>query len=154
MPFCPCGSKFNYPDCCGAYIEGGKIAPTPESLMRSRYTAYSLAKTDYIKRTMRGKPLIGFNEDEAKQWAEKIRWLGLSIVDTSIKSPTIGYVEFIARFMEGDKLKALHEKSEFFAENGVWYYVDGVQQPAKNVAVARNAPCPCGSKKKFKNCHA
>ena len=153
MTLCPCGSNCDYADCCGIYINGIETAPTPEALMRSRYSAYSLAITDYIKITMRGKPVIGFNEDEAKVWAQNIHWIDLSIMGTSSKSPAVGYVEFEARFMDGDKLKCLHETSEFFAENGIWYYVDGVQHPAKQASVARNTACPCGSKKKFKNCH-
>ena len=153
LTLCPCGSKSKYADCCGIYINGIKTAPTPVVLMRSRYSAYNLANTDYIRKTMRGKPLIGFNQEEARAWAQNIHWIDLSIIGTSSNIPNIGYVEFVARFMEGDKLKCLHETSEFFAGNGIWYYVDGVQHPAKNTSVPRNTACPCGSKKKFKNCH-
>lgn len=154
MAQCPCGSKQDYSNCCGTYIDGGQAAPTPEALMRSRYSAYSMARVDYIEKTMRGKPLIGFNTIEAKRWAKKVRWLDLSIVNTSIKSGTIGYVEFIARFIEGNKLKSIHETSEFFAEGGNWYYVDGNLTPTNAIVLQRNMPCPCGSKRKFKNCHA
>ena len=41
MP-CPCGSDVIYPQCCGRWHEGladGVGAPTPEALMRSRYSA-------------------------------------------------------------------------------------------------------------------
>lgn len=81
MNDCPCGSKISYSSCCGLYHSAKAIAPTPEALMRSRYTAYTQANFDYIKATMRGKLL-------------------------------------------------------------------------KNTTpIARNAPCPCGSPRKFKNCH-
>lgn len=39
---CPCGSQIEYKSCCGVYHQGARVAPTPEALMRSRYTAYSL----------------------------------------------------------------------------------------------------------------
>ncbi len=153
MSVCPCGSQRKYNSCCGVYLDGKKIPASPEALMRSRYAAYSLANIEYIKKTMRGKPLIGFDEAEAIRWAKSAVWLGLRIVQTSLKQDDIGYVEFIAQFMEGDKIKSIHETSEFHREDEAWFYVDGVQQPTTNVTVSRNMPCPCGSQKKFKNCH-
>ena len=151
---CPCGSELGYESCCGIYIDGTRAAPTPETLMRSRYTAYSLANIAYIKKTMRGKPFVGFDEHEAKRWALKVRWIGLRIISATEERNDLGHVEFIARFIEGDKLKSIHESSEFHGERGVWFYVDGVLQPTTFQPLQRNAPCPCGSLKKYKNCHA
>lgn len=122
--------------------------------MRSRYTAYSLANIPYIKKTMRGKPLNGFDENEAMRWAKTVLWMGLQIVSTSLKQEDVGYVEFIAHFVDNKQIKSIHETSEFRREDGAWFYVDGVQQPTKKIAVTRNMSCPCGSQKKFKNCHA
>ena len=150
---CPCGSQHQYADCCGLYIGGMQSPPTPEALMRSRYTAYNLANTGYIKKTMSGKALVGFDEIEAKRWAKKANWIGLQIIKTIDKSDAIGFVEFIARFIEGDKLKSIHETSEFYCAQGKWFYVSGVQAATKNTTILRNTPCPCGSQKKFKNCH-
>lgn len=51
---CPCGTGSSYETCCKPYISGEKPAPTPEDLMRSRYTAYSRggdADVEYIVRT-------------------------------------------------------------------------------------------------------
>ncbi len=42
MTSCPCGSEREYQDCCGRYIDAREKAPTAESLMRSRYAAYTL----------------------------------------------------------------------------------------------------------------
>lgn len=154
MTGCPCGSKHNYASCCGVYLESTIKPASPEALMRSRYTAYSLANIPYIKKTMRGKPLSGFDEIEAMHWAKTVIWMELQIVSTALKKENVGYVEFIARFMENKQIKSIHETSEFHREDGAWFYVDGVQQPTSKVAFTRNMPCPCGSQKKFKNCHA
>ena len=157
MPLCPCGSQKTYELCCELFIEKKQIPQTPEQLMRSRYTAYSLAKIDYIKSTMRGKPLIGFNESEAKKWASEVTWTGLKIIQSYVETPKKGFVEFLATFMEDKQLDTIHELSEFHQENNVWFYVDGQnkQAPLKNKKqkIMRNSPCPCGSGKKFKNCH-
>lgn len=75
MTICPCGLQ-DYSDCCALYHTGERIPPTPEALMRSRYAAYALANIDYIKKTMRGKVLLGFNESNAKAWAESVKLLG------------------------------------------------------------------------------
>ena len=151
---CTCGSQQDYTCCCGLYIEGNQIAPLPEALMRSRYTAYTQANISYIKNTMKGKPLIGFDEVAAKHWADTVNWVGLTIVNTSIPHDELGSVEFIAKFIEGEKLKSIHEISEFRCDHGVWYYIGGNLQPTTNKGLSRNALCPCDSQKKFKNCHA
>ena len=151
---CPCCSQKEYTDCCGRYLEFQHLPTSPEMLMRSRYTAYSIANIDYIKKTMRGKPLIGFDEANAKRWAKHVIWIGLRIIKASKQDDKLGYVEFIAQYIEGNQLKSIHETSEFHCDEGVWFYVDGVQQPKSHITVSRNMTCPCGSQKKFKNCHA
>ncbi|ETO93384.1 hypothetical protein LOR_60c14050 [Legionella oakridgensis RV-2-2007] len=125
--------------------------------MRSRYTAYSLANIDYIKKTMHGKPLHGFNETEARAWAKQVIWLGLKVMHARNETPELGYVEFIAHFIDGNTVKSLHEISEFHCQQGQWYYVDGHypinSKAQKSQKIGRNSVCPCGSEKKFKNCH-
>ncbi|MCE0724115.1 MULTISPECIES: YchJ family protein [Legionella] len=158
MSSCPCGSQNTYELCCGLYIDNKQLPETPEQLMRSRYTAYSMGKIDYIKNTMKGNALISFNEMEAGQWAKSVTWIDLEVMHTSMSGPDKGFVEFAARFSEHNQIKIIHELSEFHKETGRWFYVDGVHKAKLNKTskpkVSRNAPCPCGSGKKFKNCHA
>ena len=48
----PCvGCNKSYADCCGHYLDNGEIVPTAEALMRSRYTAYTLGREDYLLAT-------------------------------------------------------------------------------------------------------
>ncbi|PWY54975.1 hypothetical protein DGG96_14330 [Legionella qingyii] len=158
MSFCPCGSQNKYELCCGLYLEKKQQPETPEQLMRSRYTAYSMGKIDYIKNTMKGKALMGFNELEAEQWAKSVTWISLDVLNSNTPDPDKGFVEFAARYFEDNRVKIIHELSEFHKENGRWFYVSGVHkqrlEKTNKPKVARNAPCPCGSGKKFKNCHA
>ena len=152
---CPCDSQKNYSSCCEPFITGEQNPETPEALMRSRYSAYTMANIDYIKETMRGNALAGFQELEAKRWAKRVHWITLKVLRSVIESPVIGYVEFEANFVDGSRLKSIHEKSEFIFEKGRWYYTDGKHLPTAHThqTISRNTACPCGSHRKFKNCH-
>ena len=137
------------------YIEKNEIADTPEQLMRSRYSAYSLARTDYIKKTMHGKALLGFNEVAVEKQAQVISWIGLKIITSYLEHEDQGFVEFAATYLQNNHLNTMHERSEFHKINNHWFYVDGQHLINTNNKrlIGRNSPCPCGSGKKFKNCH-
>ncbi|MDI9819698.1 MULTISPECIES: YchJ family protein [unclassified Legionella] len=155
MVNCPCDSQKSYLSCCEPFITGKQTPETPEALMRSRYTAYAMANIDYIKETMRHGALIGFQETEAKRWAKRVHWIKLHVLKSDIKNSTTGYVEFEASFVDGSRLKSLHEKSRFMREEGQWYYVGGTHLPTVSTEqmISRTINCPCGSQRKFKNCH-
>ena len=157
MVECYCGSKNEYSFCCEPFITGNERPTTLEVLMRSRYTAYCLANINYIQQTMRGRALIYFDAMDAKRWANRVHWIKLEVLNKILDNPHKGYVEFIATFVDNCHLKSIHEKSEFIQEDGRWYYVDGVQFPLTESTsksfITRNSLCPCGSQRKFKNCH-
>lgn len=156
MLLCLCGSQKTYALCCKSYIDMQQTPETPEQLMRSRYSAYSQAKIEYIQKTMKGKASMAFNAAEARDWSQKITWIELQVIQSYLETPDKGFVEFIAHYMEQNQIKSMHELSEFHKENNAWFYVDGVhkESPLKNKQkIGRNSPCPCGSGKKFKICH-
>jgi SEC-C motif domain protein len=153
MSLCPCGTEKMYQVCCEPYITHQKIPASPEALMRSRYTAYTLADVAYIKQTMQGHALFGFDEASAARWAKRVAWLDLHVINTPTPSDITGHVEFRARFIEDGCLHTLHEVSEFLHEAGRWFYVDGEQVPKAPEKLARNSMCPCKSGKKYKQCH-
>ena len=148
---CPCGSGNRYAGCCERFHIGEVLPPTAEALMRSRYSAYTLALSDYLRAT----------------WAQSTRpavleirnggiaWIGLEIIkvrDGAVDDRE-GEVEFIARGIAGDHLNVLHETSRFIREDGAWRYLDGDLLSTPPAKIGRNAPCPCGSGLKFKRCH-
>lgn len=128
MELCPCGSDKNYFSCCGTFIESNSLAPSPESLMRSRYTAYTKANIAYIIKTMRGKAAKGFDAQKAQAWARKAKWLNLTIIEATpvLENDKKGFVEFIARYELNGKQQSLHEVSEFHRQKGIWYYINGM----------------------------
>jgi len=143
---CPCGSGLVLAGCCGRYIEG-LSAPDAETLMRSRYTAYVLARHDYLFATWHPAT----RPEAGSMGGTTLRWIGLQIVHAEAGGPADanGVVEFIASYVDRGKGKRLFERSHFVCEAGRWFYVDG---DCRVEVIGRNDPCPCGSGRKFKQC--
>lgn len=80
---CPCGSGRRFADCCGVYLSGGSQAlgaPTPEALMRSRYSAYACGDDAYVLATWapETRPSRLFEPGEARPKWMKLKVLGHS----------------------------------------------------------------------------
>lgn len=125
---CPCGSGQPLASCCESIISGKKDAATALELMRSRYTAFTLADADYLLRSHAARTRPVKDRKNIARWAKSVTWLKLSIVGTQAGEPTdeLGYVEFKATFVENGKPGLIHERSLFNRENGKWVYVSGV----------------------------
>lgn len=119
---CPCGLPRSYAACCGRYHSGEEAAPSPEALMRSRYTAYVLGLTDYLLITWHASTrpaTLGLDSEP------RPRWLGLKVLGHAQPDDTHASVEFVARYKLGGRGFRLHEVSRFVREAGRWYYLDG-----------------------------
>lgn len=156
MIACPCGSGRFEISCCDPYL-AGKPAPTAESLMRSRYTAFTRGDLDHIERTCAGEARLAFHRASLALSIAKTEWLGLTIEDVRAggEEDEKGTVRFTVRYREGGRLFSQTETSEFQKLADGWRYMRGdvgrASQPAAT-ASGRNDPCPCGSGKKFKKC--
>ncbi|TXH52504.1 MAG: hypothetical protein E6Q87_00235 [Cellvibrionales bacterium] len=119
---CPCGSDLPYANCCQPWHLGhqtGNPAPTPEALMRSRYSAYVLGLLDYLLATWHPSTAPGDLELDA------VKWLGLEVKAAAAQGDA-GVVEFVARYRDSSgRGQRLHEISRFVREKGQWFYVDG-----------------------------
>jgi SEC-C motif-containing protein len=118
---CPCDSGLLYADCCGPWHAGlalGQHAPTPEALMRSRYSAYVIGLLDYLLATWHASSSPGDLE------LPPVKWLGLEVRHAQTAGDA-GVVEFVARCREGGRAQRMHETSRFVREDGRWYYIDG-----------------------------
>jgi SEC-C motif-containing protein len=149
---CYCGSQKNYEDCCYPFLAVRSRPEFPEQLMRSRYSAFCLKDIEYLISTHHPSKQLPNERDVLSETVHTTQWLGLKIVkaEKGRISQGVGYVEFAA-FYKNTEIRQLHENSKFVHENGQWYYLDGVVlDPLK---FRRNAPCWCGSKKKYKKCH-
>lgn len=141
---CPCGSDKSYASCCQPY-HLGLAAPTPEALMRSRYSAFAAEDVDYLKSTWHRQTCPANLTLEADT-----RWLQLQ-VQAAEEQGDQGKVRFVALFQEKDEWLQLSEESNFVKEQERWYYVDGDAR-FESLKPGRNDPCLCASGKKFKKC--
>lgn len=122
--------------------------------MRSRYSAFALGLADYLQAT-HDVPATEQGRREFEAAAGSVTWLGLTVHGAERGGPgdDEGFVEFTARSLEQHQVVELHERSRFRKVDGRWRYVDGAPRVTRSRA-ERNAPCPCGSGRKFKQCHA
>lgn len=153
MSGCPCGGA-DFVSCCGPRLSGEKPAETAEALMRSRYTAFTRGEVTYL-RTTQLAPTRETTWAETERWARSVTWLSLQIVamEGGGEAEQTGVVEFIASYLEAAAVHALRERSTFVRREGQWVYEAGKPE-VTTTKVERNAPCPCGSGRKFKACHA
>jgi len=159
MVTCPCGTGREYSDCCEPIIRGKSPAPTAETLMRSRYSAYSKREIEYLSTSLHPKKRKAHDPENSREWAESSEWLQLEIVRTEDGGPddSTGVVEFKAHYRTQETDVEHHEVAEFRREGDDWYFWDGKTigpAPVKREEpkVGRNDPCPCGSGKKYKKC--
>jgi SEC-C motif-containing protein len=161
MNNCPCGSEQAYSACCEPLINGEQPAATAEALMRSRYTAHVKTEVDYIYETTHPDHRGDFDHQGIKSWSQKASWQGLEIIATEAGGPDdqTGVVEFVARYRQKEKPVRHHEIARFSKHEDRWYFVTGeaptpTQVVRQTPKIGRNAPCPCGSGKKYKKCCA
>ncbi|TDU31085.1 SEC-C motif-containing protein [Panacagrimonas perspica] len=121
MNGCPCGLGHSYAECCQPW-HAGAPAPTAESLMRSRYTAFAMELESYLLTTWHRS-----TRPPAVEFEPGTRWLGLSVKAAQNDGPDLAHVEFVARYrVGGGSAVRLHERSRFVRESGAWFYVDGI----------------------------
>ena len=130
---CPCHSGVRYTDCCAPYHRGDAAAPTPEALMRSRYSAFALGLGDYLFDTLASDHPDRQAPREAMVRAlarvhDTQRFLGLRILETSADGDR-GIVAFHARIFERGQNRSFTERSTFKREGGAWRYASGEPEP-------------------------
>ena len=119
---CPCGSGETFGGCCGPLLAGRSAAPTAQALMRSRYTAFAVRDTGYLRSTWHAS-----TRPASLDLDDDVVWRRLDVLDVRAGGPfdDAGTVEFVARYRSGDARGALRETSRFVREGGRWFYVDG-----------------------------
>jgi len=148
---CPCQSQKPYQQCCEPYHLGYLPAPTPEALMRSRYSAFVLGLGEYLAAT----DSSGTTQDVQglKAYSKRVRWLGLEVLESEENPETGGSVRFVASLLINGSVYRQGELSRFEKRDGKWFYAAGTPfEPEPPFVPGRNDPCPCGSGKKFKKC--
>ncbi|HZR49776.1 MAG TPA: YchJ family metal-binding protein [Streptosporangiaceae bacterium] len=116
---CPCGLGDDFESCCGR-IHAGAPAPTAESLMRARYSAFAVGDTRYLLRTWHssGRPRT-LSLDPA------LRWVRLAILETRDGGlfDATGTVRFRAMYVRHERRGVLAETSMFVRQDRQWTYL-------------------------------
>ena len=130
---CPCGSGRKAKACCGPVLDG-RPAPTAESLMRSRYTAYASGAVAHVMATTapesphRGADPAAWR-DELRAYCAAVTFEGLEVREAREEGDR-ATVTFSARLRAGDRDLSFGERSRFVRRDGRWWYVDGDRLPA------------------------
>ena len=131
---CPCGRtaahstrsaqppSLPFAACCGPYLNENIPAPDAETLMRSRYSAFVLKRSDYLLATWHAA-----TRPATLDLAPGAKWLGLEVRSHRVLDADHAEVEFVARCREAGRATRLHERSRFVRESVRWFYVDGDQ---------------------------
>jgi SEC-C motif-containing protein len=119
---CPCGLAEGYESCCGR-LHAGAQAPTAESLMRSRYSAFAVGDAGYLLRTWHpsGRPRTLSLDPE-------LRWTRLAVLQTHDGGmfDATGTVQFRAIYVQQGQRGVLAETSRFVRHDGRWTYLGPV----------------------------
>jgi SEC-C motif domain protein len=143
---CPCHSGQAYGDCCQPFHKGEREAPTPEALMRSRFSAFATSQVDYLVRT------IHPDHDERKLPDDVLRpmiqascrayrYTGLEVEATSSEGDH-GSVTFFAKVFEKGVDHSFREVSTFGRTADGWRYLSGQTVAGDEVSRAARKGVP------------
>jgi SEC-C motif domain protein len=122
---CPCGLANSYEECCALAHQSLYNSKTAEQLMRSRYTAFTMADGNYLMKSHHSSTRPLSEKKSIVKWAKSVEWLGLEIINKSngLEDDTEGTVEFKAHYKDKHGEQFIHENSKFVKEKGVWVYL-------------------------------
>lgn len=129
---CPCASSRKYKRCCRP-LHQGLDAPSPEALMRSRFSAFALGLIHYLIDTTlplgpQWKPDRTAWEHSLTQFCATTRFGKLQILERpppNERSPDEGQVTFHAELSGPRGDLSFSERSRFVRVAGRWLYHSG-----------------------------
>ena len=128
---CPCESGKIYRECCLRYIGSKTPAPTPEALMRSRFSAYATGSAEYLyytahpdSQTRKTSPYPIYAL-ATQQYCRDAEYIHLIVLDAPAATSNEGFVTFIADYTYKGKAEQQAEISRFLKVGGRWLYIDG-----------------------------
>ena len=151
---CPCGGGPTFAACCEPILKRKQPAADAEKLMRSRFTAHVARDYEHLHRTLletSREPYVAEPDANPPTWTRLV----IHSHEAGVRQD-FALVDFTAYYLAEETEQPHHEKAEFQRIDGTWFYTRPIRQGVAPVRVGakvgRNAPCPCGSGKKFKQC--
>lgn len=129
-----------------------------EALLKTRYQAFVDGDIDFILATHHPETRDQVQREAVESWSQGSTWRGLQ-VDSLEEKGDKTFIRFSVRYQREDQTTKHTEDAEFRKFEGRWYYFDSNFPKPETIRrdgekVGRNDPCPCGSGKKYKKCHA
>jgi SEC-C motif-containing protein len=116
---CPCGSDKKYKKCCMIFHKGA-AAKDAITLMKSRYSAFAMAKIEYIIKTS----IYQKDYDDLLSFSKNCNFLELKVLDFEDKGNE-AFVTFSAKIICDGIDSSFSEKSRFIYKDDVWLYESG-----------------------------
>lgn len=126
---CPCCSLKKYKKCCKPFHDEIKLPTTALELMKSRFCAYAIEKSDYIISTTHNENVDFTNDLESwnidiMNFSKNTRFEKLEILDF-VEHEDESFVIFKATLFQDNTDASFIEKSRFLKVDGKWLYIDG-----------------------------
>ena len=146
---CPCHSGLPYATCCAQYHADHTTVPDPESLLRSRYAAFSLMLPEFLVDTTHpdhkdyGSGTRAERVAKMSKGLEASRFTALRVKCQECKGDDEHEITFEADIQPakqrgyGAKAVTLFERSVFKRREGVWLYAEGLDVNAETTKASR-----------------
>jgi SEC-C motif domain protein len=111
---CPCGLGDGYASCCGR-LHAGAPAPTAESLIRSRYSAFAVSDAGYLLRTWNPS-----SRPRTHSLDPALRWTRLAVLETRDGGlfETTGTVQFRAMYVHQGSAASSRKRASSSGKTG------------------------------------
>jgi SEC-C motif-containing protein len=134
--FCPCRVRERpsrlYSVCCGVwhqnFLRGGEGAPSPELLMRSRYSAFALATKDDLKsrNLLRYLEATWHPDHRPKSIGlTECQFVGREILEAPLPTEQSGSVAYALFIQQGPRIVRTDYHDQFEWHDGRWVYLQG-----------------------------
>lgn len=132
---CPCCSLLPYDICCRPLHDGASVPSSAHALMRSRFSAFALKKSQYIHDTYVPEERAEHPVEEIVQSLHSRKWTRLDITNIVSNDSHNARVTFTAFFQLGAQEYSFTEDSAFRKEGSHWLYWEAKskQKNEKNV---------------------
>ena len=152
---CPCMSGQPYADCCQPTHTDIRTATEPEQVVRARFAAQVLGDMDFFRQSIvrchRQTPAV----DALATTIGQQRYKAITIINSTTTGWLKRQATVVCRIYQrsGKRLAVHTERIHLAREAHAWRVVDiDLVKAEPKPKQGRNAPCPCGSSRKYKRC--
>jgi len=130
----------------------------PEDLLKARYEAFVTGDVDFVLETHHPETRDQVDRSAVANWSKNSRWRGIDVHDVKEDGDSCK-IHFTVFYDRKHESIPHTESAEFRKHEGRWFYFDSEFPKPETVRrsgekFSPNAPCHCGSGKKYKKCHA